>query len=250
VIQANKKRGFMIMIKIGCCGFSLSRKKYFETFEIVEIQQTFYQPPQLATAIKWRREAPQGFVYTMKAWQLITHTSHSPTYRRLSTPIPESQQDCYGSFQPTDEVHQAWQKTLELARVLAPEIILFQCPASFKPTSENIDNLYRFFSTIPREGFSLAWEPRGSWRKEEIKDLCQQLDLIYAFDPFKTQPGFTQPVLYLRLHGRTGYRYQYTDSELEFLAQQLSPDATNYVLFNNSAMVQDALRFIRIVQGN
>jgi len=55
------------MIEIGCCGCPVSRKRYFEQFPVVEIQQTFYLPPQILLAQKWRREAPKDFEYTIKA---------------------------------------------------------------------------------------------------------------------------------------------------------------------------------------
>jgi hypothetical protein len=35
-----------------------SQKKYFELFKVVEIQQTFYQIPEIKTAEKWRHAAP------------------------------------------------------------------------------------------------------------------------------------------------------------------------------------------------
>ncbi|HUI67533.1 MAG TPA: DUF72 domain-containing protein, partial [Nitrospirota bacterium] len=114
------------MIKIGCCGFPVSRKRYFELFPVVEIQQTFYQPPQFSLAQKWRREAPGGFEYTMKAWQLITHEPNSPIYRRLKAKIPKAEQRHYGSFKPTEEVHVAWETTREIAD--ASSVAVTGCP--------------------------------------------------------------------------------------------------------------------------
>ncbi len=38
------------LINVGCCGFAASQKKYFELFDVVEIQQTFYQIPEIKTA--------------------------------------------------------------------------------------------------------------------------------------------------------------------------------------------------------
>ena len=35
----------MNRIKVGCCGFPRGKKKYFQQFKLVEIQQTFYKPP-------------------------------------------------------------------------------------------------------------------------------------------------------------------------------------------------------------
>src|SRR6185503_19103411 len=47
-------------------------------FPVVEVQQTFYDPPPIGTLEKWRRQAPAGFEFTMKAWQVITHLGESP----------------------------------------------------------------------------------------------------------------------------------------------------------------------------
>ena len=74
-------------IKVGCCGFSMAQQDYFQRYHLIEIQQTFYQPPQLRTAEKWRASAPRQFEFTLKAWQLITHEPSSPTYRRLKKKI-------------------------------------------------------------------------------------------------------------------------------------------------------------------
>jgi uncharacterized protein YecE (DUF72 family) len=63
----------MKQIKVGCCGFPTARKNYFQEFNLVEIQETFYRPPSIDGAAKWREEAPQDFEFSLKAWQVITH---------------------------------------------------------------------------------------------------------------------------------------------------------------------------------
>jgi uncharacterized protein YecE (DUF72 family) len=37
--------------------------------QVVEVQQTFYQPPRVATLEKWRLDAPANFEFTLEAWQ-------------------------------------------------------------------------------------------------------------------------------------------------------------------------------------
>jgi uncharacterized protein YecE (DUF72 family) len=118
-------------LRLGLCGWNGSQKAYYESFDCIEIQSTFYEPPDAKVAHRWRREAPNGFEFCIKAWQLITHTPSSPTYRRLRSPIPAKARDSLGSFRPTDEVWEAWERTLEIAEALQARIILFQCPKSF-----------------------------------------------------------------------------------------------------------------------
>ena len=67
-------------IKVGLCGFTVGMAQYPRYFPVVEIQQTFYQPPEDKTLRCWRANAPPDFEFTLKGWQLITHTSTSSTY--------------------------------------------------------------------------------------------------------------------------------------------------------------------------
>lgn len=99
--------------------------------------------------------------FCMKAWQLITHTPVSPTYRRLKSGVGSTERDLYGSFRPTEQAWLAWQRTEEIAAVLQARVIVFQCPRSFLPTGENTRNLSAFFHQIDRRRHILAWEPRG-----------------------------------------------------------------------------------------
>jgi uncharacterized protein YecE (DUF72 family) len=76
-------------LKVGCCGFRSARADYVQLFPVVEVQQTFYQPPQISTLKRWREDAPTDFEFTIKAWQLITHEARSPTYKRLKRELTE-----------------------------------------------------------------------------------------------------------------------------------------------------------------
>jgi uncharacterized protein YecE (DUF72 family) len=94
-------------VQVGCCGFAGAQTAYFRDFGLIEVQQTFYEPPRVNTAERWRANAPTGFDFTLKAWQLITHEATSPTYRRLRTPLSQSAAAHVRSFKPTDEVWNA-----------------------------------------------------------------------------------------------------------------------------------------------
>lgn len=234
-------------VRVGCCGFRSSRESYYELLDSVEVQHTFYQPPQVSTLRRWREEAPADFEFTLKAWQLVTHLASSPTYRRLKRPLTEEQRAGAGFFRPTEAVRAAWEVTRECARALKAKVVLFQCPASFKPTGENVANMRRFFQEVERGRLVFAWEPRGGWPRELVKELCEELKLWHAVDPF-SERSVTPGKCYFRLHGRKGWRYKYEESELEELGSMLSKRATSYVFFNNVEMRDDARRFRRIVE--
>jgi len=229
------------MIKVGCCGFPVKRETYDKVFSVVEVQQTFYQLPQLTTANKWREEAHPDFEFTMKAWQLITHEPSSPTYRRLRTPVSEKMKKECGSFKNTESVARAWSETAEFARALGAKKIVFQCPASYGPSEENIDRLQGFFKRIERDAFTFVWEPRGHWERKEVERICRELDIVPCLDPLTDPPG-ASPLLYVRLHGRTGYRYTYSDRDLMEMVKIAKQYTESYLMFNNISMYGDALR--------
>jgi uncharacterized protein YecE (DUF72 family) len=164
----------------------------------------------------------------------------------LKSPISPEEKDLFGSFRPTEQVWLAWERTREIARVLQASVVLFQCPASFLPIRENVRNFREFFGRVEPEAFRLAWEPRGDWPDALIQELCAEHNLIHCVDPFKKLPVYGDWI-YWRLHGRGGYRYRYTDEDLQELEMTLSRysdlPGPAYVMFNNIYMKEDAMRF-------
>ena len=234
-------------VKIGTSGFRTNKIEYAKILSCVEIQQTFYQPPQIKTLEKWRAEVPEDFEFAVKAWQLITHEAKSPTYKRLKKTLTETEKEEAGYFKPTAIVREALEMTLACAKALKAKTVLFQCPTSFKPYTENIENLKTFFSSIERKNFDFAWEPRGDWNDKAIKEICEELDLWHVVDPFE-KITVTPERCYYRLHGRGGWRYKYETDELEDLAAMMPKNKSAYVFFNNIFMTEDALKFKEIVR--
>jgi uncharacterized protein YecE (DUF72 family) len=234
-------------VRIGTCGFGRTKRpEYFKLLSAVEIQHTFYEPPEIDTLEKWQADAPVDFEFTLKAWQMITHESSSPTYKRLGRPLTEKEISEAGFFRPTDTVNEALDVTLKCAKALNARTILFQCPARFQPLPENILNMKRFFSDIDRGELNFAWEPRGKlWESAMIRDLCDELDLWHCVNPFE-RPTVTPDRCYYRLHGQPRWRYTYEDDELYELATLLPVNGLGYAFFNNITMKDDAVRFRRI----
>jgi uncharacterized protein YecE (DUF72 family) len=236
------------LVRIGCSGFRLSRASYYEVLDTVEVQHTFYQPPQVATLERWREEAPRDFEFTVKAWQLVTHQASSPTRRRLKRQLTEEEKEGAGSFRPSEIVREAWEVTRACASALKARAVLFQCPASFRPVAENVENMRAFFRKAERGPLKFCWEPRGDWPRTLVKELCDELDLRHVVDPFKERT-VTPRRCYFRLHGRRGWRYKYETAELEELSSMLPKNVRSYVFFNNVEMLDDARRFREIVES-
>lgn len=247
-------------VLVGTCGWSArgGRKEYFKHFNIIEVQETFYRIPKEDTIRRWREEAPQDFEYTVKAWQGITHPPSSPTWRRSNIKPEPSKKDSYGFFKPTEEVFEAWEIVRKIAIILRSSVIVFQTPPSFRFSTENLLNLERFFSSIDRKGFVLAWEPRGDWHdhRSELSAVLSRLDLVHVVDPLKRPPLYTNEIAYFRLHGlgegEINYRYKYTDHDLmnlcKIVKKYLNEVERVYVFFNNIYMFDDSLRFKEVLR--
>lgn len=80
---------------------------------------------------------------------------------------------CCG-FRATPEVMEAWNRTSMFARTLGATIVVFQCPASFRQTEQNIIRVREFFSRIDRTDLRFAWEPRGVWSEDLALQLCEE----------------------------------------------------------------------------
>jgi uncharacterized protein YecE (DUF72 family) len=102
-----------------------------------------------------------------------------------------------------------------------------------------------FLGTIGRpEGVRFLWEPRGAWPDDIVLELCRDLDLIHAVDPF-VRPSLTPQLIYWRLHGNRSHYANYTDDELRQIDAWLPDDADTdaYVMFNNVPRVKDVKRY-------
>lgn len=237
-------------IRVGLCGFTMSMEDYPLHFPVVEIQNTFYEPPRDELMRRWLAATPASLEYTIKVWQLVTHPRTSPTYRRMKNPL--SPDAAPGFFRDSAAVEEGWRRSLECAYVVGATAMLFQCPASFTPTAENVERMRRFFERIDRPAARLLWEPRGAaWVESRALalSLCRELDLVHVVDPFVTEPEPGHPV-YWRLHGITGPRHTYSDAELQTLAARLravNAPGPAYVMFNNMPRVGDAKRFVRLL---
>ncbi|MCD6454513.1 MAG: DUF72 domain-containing protein [Candidatus Aminicenantes bacterium] len=223
-------------MKIGCAGFCEGRKRYFNEFNVVEVQHTFYNPVPTSILKKWREEAPLSFEFTLKALQIITHPPSSPTYRRFKGKKPSKG----GFFLPCKEVFEAWDFTFEAAKILEAEKVIFQLPPSFCPSDENFENMDNFFNFIKRDGLKLGIELRCDRWRGKIDLLCKRYDLFHVVDPFSWRAECGE-IRYFRLHGKGGYRYKFTEED--FLKLKSLVDRNSYIIFNNIYALEDARRF-------
>jgi len=230
-------------VRVGLCGWTIAMASYVRRFPLVEVQHTFYDPPAETVLRRWRSMVPPGFEFTIKAWQLVTHESSSPTYRRLRQPLPVDQRGRVGSFRSTEPVLHAWERTLACAHLLGATAVLLQCPRSFRPVADNVERMRAFLGRVERPRGRLLWEPRGDWPDDLLVELCRDLDLVHVVDPMQRET-VTPERTYYRLHGTTGARHVHTAAELRDVRDRVAGRPAPYVLFNNLPRVGDAERFL------
>lgn len=241
-------------LKVGCSGFPVSHRKYYEEFGVVELQSTFYRLPSEKTVLSWRKEAPPRFEFTVKAWQAITHPLSSPTWRKVKLQSAIKDRSKYGFLQPTKQNFEAWAATLAVCRSLRSTACVVQCPPQFSFTDRHARYAKEFFANIERDGLKIVWEPRGDWvnKSQEIQKICEKLEVIHCVDPLRMKPAPLGQTGYFRLHGLGGgnvnYSYRYTDRDLSLLSEEIFSLSQSkleevYVMFNNVTMFYDARRF-------
>ena len=236
-----------LKLKIGCCGWSYLRPEknwrekfksklqvYASLFDIVEVNSTFYKLPRLATCETWFQEAREvnpNFEFVVKAPKAITH---------------EDRFSSQASIEKFEEIK-------KICKSLKAEKLLFQTPASFKPSATNISAVKNFFHSIKRENLQLIWEVRGKeWKPEIIRGLFSELDIEHCSDPFATKP-IARKFAYLRLHGSPPgnrmYYYKYSRKDFEFLKNFVEEMSKNvkeiYIMFNNIYMYEDSIEFMK-----
>ena len=210
-------------------------KFYSRYFNTVEINSTFYRPCTPKTAEGWARRTPDDFEFTIKAWQQFTH--------KKGLWNPSEAEEFKSGIHPLMEAEKLG-------------CILFQFPASFRHTPENMDQLKLLLEQFAE--FPKAVELRHqSW--EDIVPTLEQFNAVPAFiDEPKFRDSIRQDIetapgrlLYLRLHGRNfekwwkhehrneRYDYLYKPEELRPYALRLKSIVENkniqraYVFFNN-----------------
>jgi len=154
----------------------------------VEINNTFYHMPTESVLASWAEQVPEGFIFALKAPQVITHI------KRLRN--------------VGEETEYLFRTLSVLDRKLGP--VLFQFPKSFHA---DYPALADFISLVPLN-MSCAFEFRSpSWLKVEILDLLRKRGYSLCVADIDENP--TNEIIstatwgYLRLR-----RSDYTDADL------------------------------------
>lgn len=234
-------------VVVGCCGLAgMGLKDYVDKFHAIELQSTFYKLPRLSTVQRWRKIAPE-LIFTLKAFQGITHPPDSPTWRRSRKELEGVDPSEVGLLTVSKFTKSCWKETERVAQILDARAIVIQLPPKYDYSSKNISRLVEFLSEVSTERIPAVEFRNVSWfdRLQEARAAIAPWDGVVVTDPLKVNPP-DQPLQYHRMHGSGGlvnYKHRYMDEELERLWESVR-EKRAYVFFNNVAMKEDAEKFL------
>lgn len=188
-------------------------KFYAQNFNTVELNSPFYHFPKLSTAKTWYRNAPDDFVYSVKANRMITHLK---------------------KFKGTKKIVDDFYKVVsELREKLG--CVLFQLPPNVHYHKEKLKEIIKQLN--PKYKNVLEFR-HPSWWNKETYELLKDNNIIFCI---VSGPGLpedfikTSKDIYIRLHGKSWYDYNYSKKELREYAQKIkkAKAKTAWAYFNN-----------------
>jgi uncharacterized protein YecE (DUF72 family) len=207
---------------------------YSSLFTTVEVNNTFYHLPEGSVFERWKKQAPAGFIYTLKANRYITHL------KKLKEP-----EEPLGKF---------WCRATILGSHLGP--LLYQLPPGWKYNRERLEF---FLGHLQPELIHVLEFRDETWFQGEVRDLLKKYDVSFCVHDYYmvSCPDWnTGPVAYLRLHGPTGrYGGGYPAASLQRWARWVKSRSSGgkrvYVYFNNDQSghaPQDARKLIKMLE--
>jgi uncharacterized protein YecE (DUF72 family) len=177
--------------------------RYFETFDTVELNGSFYRWPKESTFAGWRDQLPAGGTMSVKAHRGLTH------YRRLTSPEPW-----------IERFEQCWQVLGDRHGVLLVQL---------HPEHQRDDaRLDAFLLGVP-PSIRVAVELRHpSWDDPAVYELLQRRRAAYVVMSgagLACVPRATTDFVYIRWHGpahEVMYTGSYSDDELRRWADRIS----------------------------
>jgi uncharacterized protein YecE (DUF72 family) len=189
---------------------------YAERFDTVEINASFYRFPTESAVKRWRAQAPEGFLYAVKAPRLITHLKRFHDTGGLMA-------DLYGVL------------TAHLGGKLGP--VLFQLPPSVHHDPAWLDGMLGQLDGACVNAIEFR---HPSWWRADVRRRVERAGAVFVS---VSAPGLPDDLVvsngraYLRMHGVPMYRQDYSESALAAWADRLKGCGAGeaFVYFNNDA---------------
>ena len=216
---------------------------YSQFFNTVEVNSSFYRPPNPGIAANWVKRTPSGFLFTIKLWQKFTHPN---MYRESSG------EEAIISLDDIDMFRQSLEPLVKAGKMGA---LLAQFPPSFKNDGFGQGILeiiakhfgqYRLAVELRHKTWSDDPQIAGMLRAHNIAWV--QIDEPKFSTSIAAELPVTADFAYFRFHGRntemwwkgtteTRYQYLYSPAEISELAEKVKSasqrTSLTFVFFNN-----------------
>lgn len=216
---------------------------YSQFFNTVEINSSFYRPPNPGYVYNWVRRTPPDFRFAVKLWQKFTHPR---MYQAATGEAAAISQD------DVDLFHHSIEPLYKAGKLGA---LLAQFPPSFKNDRYGQQILLAVLRAFGQ--YRLAVELRHrSWSDDvHTADLLREHNVAWVQIDEPKFPSsiaadipLTADIAYFRFHGRnkenwwtgdseTRYKYLYSPEEIKELADKIRPALEQarltFAFFNN-----------------
>ena len=176
-------------------------QQYATIFDTVELNSSFYKPPDEGVVLGLTRYTGRGFIFSVKINQKFTH--------QLRLRLDEKSQDELGEFV------QLFDPLLAQDRL---GCFLIQLPPALR---RNEDLLENFLAALPRR-YDYAVEFRHpSWMDDVTWRVLSKYEIAYCIVDEPLLPPelhVTSPIGYIRWHGHgehPWYNYRYTEHQIQ-----------------------------------
>jgi uncharacterized protein YecE (DUF72 family) len=190
---------------------------YSREFDTVEINNSFYRLPSTDAFEAWRRQAPPGFLYALKASRYLTHL------KKLKD--------------PEEPLQRFFERANRLGNTLGP--VLYQLPPNWQV---NPSRLEHFLTVLPKQHLHVFEFRDESWLIEDVFRMLERYRVahcIHDMYPLKIPARVTAPLVYLRFHGSLTHSGDYDRATLKTWAQRIADWCNEgldvFVYFNNDS---------------
>lgn len=216
---------------------------YSQFFNTVEINSSFYRPPNPGYVDNWVRRTPGGFLFAVKLWQKFTHPR---MYEAATSEVAVISQNDVDLFRQSLE---PLYKSGKLGALLA------QFPPSFRNDRHGQQILSAVLRTFGQYRLAVelrhrSWsdDPRTAELLREHNAAWVQIDEPKFQSSIAAEVPLTADMAYFRFHGRnretwwtgdseTRYKYLYSPEEIRELADRTRPAFEQaklaFAFFNN-----------------
>jgi len=187
---------------------------YAERFDTVELNASFYRFPTESAAKRWHAQAPEGFLYAVKAPRLITHLKRFHETEDLMT-------DLYGVLRG------------HLGDRLGP--VLFQMPPRLHHDPERLEAILAQLDPACVNALEFR---HPSWWRADVRRRIAKAGAVFVSVSAPKLPDdlvVSRGRVYLRMHGVPMYRQDYDDAALRRWTERLEKSGARegWVYFNN-----------------